>query len=359
MQFGILVADYFLFAATFSFSLKFLADRRDPLKVMSYGVAISSFGSIMIAVASGRYVLFLVWLSICGLAAGIIQPATNAFLSREIHQNKQGIAFGIKQSGTPASTLLGGLALPLVALTIGWQFSYVCAFCLGVACLTLLLIKLYRKRINTTDIVSKEAQTSSSAIRIKTRMTGLTLITFGIGLGSGTANTYGAFFVSTNIKAGFNPKLIGYLFAISSVLNLITRVILGNFADRNKDGKFPSVLNWVVIMFFIGSFGYLFQLVHNIIFVTVGSLLAAILGWGWPGLTNLAIVRRFPTLAHRATGISQAGVFLGAMAGPIIFGAVDSNISTNVAWTVNFMFAILAAVTIAFGKKRLYKSTVN
>ncbi len=62
---------------------------------------------------------------------------------------------------------------------------------------------------------------------------------------------------------------------------------------------------------------------------------------------------------HRATGISQAGVFLGAMAGPIIFGAVDSNISTNVAWTVNFMFAILAAVTIAFGKKRLYKSTVN
>ena len=89
---------------------------------MSYGVAISSFGSIMIAVASGRYVLFLVWLSICGLAAGIIQPATNAFLSREIHQNKQGIAFGIKQSGTPASTLLGGLALPLVALTIGWQF---------------------------------------------------------------------------------------------------------------------------------------------------------------------------------------------------------------------------------------------
>lgn len=359
VQLGILVADYFLFAAASSFGFKFLTDTRPPLKVMSYGLCTTSVGTLLIAIDARHFYLFLIWLAICGVAAGIIQPATNAFLSQEINQSKQGIAFGIKQSGTPASTLLGGLALPLIALTIGWEFAYALAFILSLLCLILILIKVVMGKSQSVIPISKSEMTLRVGQKFKTQMSGLTLVTVGIGLGSGTANTYGAFFVSSNIKAGFNPKFIGYLFAFSSVMNLITRVILGNKADRKHLNKYPMVLNWVAVMFLVGSIGYLLQMFHNIALITFGSLTAAILGWGWPGLTNLAVVRRFPEFAHRATGISQSGVFLGAMAGPMVFGILDSNVSTKLAWAVNCGLALLAGLTIFLGNKRLNEKGVN
>src|SRR5690606_19508698 len=38
---------------------------------------------------------------------------------------RQGIAFGIKQSAIPLATLLGGIAVPAITLSVGWRWTYV------------------------------------------------------------------------------------------------------------------------------------------------------------------------------------------------------------------------------------------
>jgi MFS family permease len=351
---GELVATYFLFAGLSSFTLKSLADNRSPLIVMLYGLSVSSVGTLLIAIFAYNFMLFLIWLSICGIAAGIIQPATNAFLSDEIVKTRQGLAFGVKQSATPASTLLGGLALPLIALTVGWQYSYLIAFFMGLICISFIVANIHKNSRISYPVNSSIKADKDSKSELRHHRGALIMLTFGFALGSATANTYGAFFVSETVKAGFNPKVIGYVFAASSVTNLIIRVVFGNFADKKQNNKFPNVLNWVIIMLAVGSVGYLFFLTHNIVTISVGSFLAALLGWGWPGLTNLAVVRRFPEVAHRATGVTQTGVYFGAVLGPIIFGFLDANFSADLAWSVNFIMAIAAAVTIFVGKTYLY-----
>ena len=46
------------------------------------------------------------------------------------------------------------------------------------------------------------------------------------------------------------------------------------------------------------------------------------LGWAWPGLFNLSVIRNNPSAPGAATGISQIGVFIGAAAGPALGGVI-------------------------------------
>ncbi len=54
-----------------------------------------------------------------GLSNGFGQPASNALIAAAVPPHHQGVAYGAKQAAIPLSTLLGGLALPLVALPFG------------------------------------------------------------------------------------------------------------------------------------------------------------------------------------------------------------------------------------------------
>ena len=54
----------------------------------------------------------------------LAQPAANLLLARAVPADRQGLAFGIKQSAIPAAAMLGGLAVPSIALTWGWRWAF-------------------------------------------------------------------------------------------------------------------------------------------------------------------------------------------------------------------------------------------
>ena len=64
----------------------------------------------------------------------------------------------------------------------------------------------------------------------------------------------------------------------------------------------------------------------------VGALVAFALGWGWPGLFNLAVVDRNREAPGSATGVSQTGIYVGAAAGPAAFGALAHTAGYGTAW---------------------------
>ena len=64
----------------------------------------------------------------------------------------------------------------------------------------------------------------------------------------------------------------------------------------------------------------------------LGALVAFTLGWGWPGLFNLAVVDRNRETPGSASGVSQTGIYVGAALGPAAFGALRRVPGYGTAW---------------------------
>jgi predicted MFS family arabinose efflux permease len=77
-----------------------------------------------------------------------------------------------------------------------------------------------------------------------------------------------------------------------------------------------------------------------------GSVLAFTLGWGWPGLFNLAVVDSNRETPGSATGVSQTGIYVGAGAGPAAFGVLYAQAGHEVAWLVVAAMTLLATAVM-------------
>jgi MFS family permease len=75
--------------------------------------------------------------------------------------------------------------------------------------------------------------------------------------------------------------------------------------------------------------------------------------WAWPGLFNLAIVRNNPVAPGAATGITQTGTYVGAVAGPVLFGVAADQLGFGWAWLGSAAVTLVAAATIVRGRRLL------
>jgi predicted MFS family arabinose efflux permease len=102
-----------------------------------------------------------------------------------------------------------------------------------------------------------------------------------------------------------------------------------------------------------GAAGYALLATGRAAFVAPGGLVCFCVGWSWPGLFNLAIVRNNPGAPGAATGITQTGTYLGAVAGPLLFGVAVDRWSYGPAWLGAGAVSLLAAAAVATGRRAL------
>jgi MFS family permease len=98
-----------------------LSERTGALRAMRYSVLVTAACLLTAALLANSLVVLFLCLAIAGLANAVVQPATNLFMADQVPMERQGLAFGIKQSAIPGAVLLSGLALPLLALPLGWR----------------------------------------------------------------------------------------------------------------------------------------------------------------------------------------------------------------------------------------------
>jgi hypothetical protein len=75
----------------------------------------------------------------------------------------------------------------------------------------------------------------------------------------------------------------------------------------------------------------------------LGALVAFTLGWGWPGLFNLAVVDSHRETPGSASGVSQTGIYAGAAGGPAAFGALAAGAGYGTAWAAVAVTTLLSA----------------
>ena len=332
---GAAISIFFAVAALGSPPLGRLGDRLGGRKAMRAG-------ALMAATALGSIALFArSWPSLAacmvlgGLGNGLLQPAVNLFLARRIEADRQGLVFGIKQAAIPASIALSGLSVPLIALTLGWRYTF------GLAALAALLIAL---AIPREALAPDRRVDPGPDVGLSVR----TLVFLGTAgaLAAMSGNALGAFHTASSVEGGLGEGAAGLLLAAGSSASLATRVVAGWLADRFRWDGFRQV----TILLVAGAGGFALLAAQTPVALVIGTMLAFAAGWGWPGLFNYAVVARNRRAVAAATGITQGGVYVGASVGPVAFGLLAGGVSYEVAWITTAIFALAAGTLVAIAR---------
>jgi predicted MFS family arabinose efflux permease len=256
-------------------------------------------------------------------------------MADQVRLDRQGLAFGIKQAAIPAAVLVSGLALPLLALPLGWRptFAICAAGVLGVT------LAIRRSAPRFAPVPQRDPPPRPNRSLLVTAV--------GAALASAGPNSLGAYLVASAVDVGIEEGVAGLLAAAGSGASLLARVALGEGADRRGDYGFAAVVALLVT----GSLGFALLATGEAAPFVAGVFVAFALGWGWPGLFNLAVVDLNRNAPGAATGVTQSGIYVGAAAGPAAYGLVSAELGYSAAWAASGALCLAAAVAFVFASR--------
>ncbi len=337
---GLAVALYRLAGAVSSPILGRRADRigaTRSLRIATAGAAIASLG---IAVATANTLMLTAWLMLAGCAGALAQPAANRLLAVGIDSRRLGTAFGIKQSAPPASSTLAGLAVPLVAVTVGWRWAFVAAALLA-AGLSLGLRPVPRAPRDTAGAPGPD--------RVADRVT-ILVLAVAFGLGTSVSSSVTTFFVLGMVGRGTSEVQAGTLLAIAGTAAIAVRIVAGMMADRSIGNH----LRRCAFLAGVGAIGVAVLAFADTAPVQGVAVILALGGiWGFNGVFWFALIDAFPRSPGRITGAVSPGALLGSTIGPILFGLLAESAGYEVGFTVFSVIAVVTAGALLVGDRRL------
>ncbi len=313
------------------------ADRIGPRKAIYLGMTMSSVALLGLGLFTSNWGTLVVFLALGGTSIAFTDPGLAILISRNIPVPRQGLAFGIKEASIPAATLVAGLAVPTIALTVGWRWS----FLLGLVPLTLILVLLPRIHVGEAPPVITRPGGGPSATNGPPR-SALLIATVAGGLGIAAASGVGIFLTDSAVAMGVGPAAAGVLLAVGSVAGIVARISFGVLADRRGGTQFRLIAGMLAVgavAMMIGATGVPVLLVV----ATIGGFAA---GWAWTGIFFLSLVRSYPGRPGAVAGIATAGLAIGNGVGPVLFGLTADTWSYGAAWLGAAAVAALAAATM-------------
>ncbi|MDA8062258.1 MAG: MFS transporter [Actinomycetota bacterium] len=360
---GIAIASFFGASAICSATFGALAERAGSTVLMRIAAGVSLVALCGVALFAHHLWSLAAFLAVGGVGNGAMQPAVNQLLTRAVRRERQGLAFGVKQAAIPASTLLSGLAVPVLALTFGWRAAFLVAGALALAVLVGISVLGSRLGGTTPAPIHRQgprgATDGSSLSGLFARP--LLVLAAAMAMAVAASNAMGAFVVPSAVAHGVAPGLAGLLAALGSITGLTARVTLGWRADTSPNHGLVAAhrhLRTVSVLLALGVLGYLALASGSLALLVPGTLLAFGAGWGYNGLFNLAVVRAYPSSPARATGITQVGTYIGGMVGPLGFGLLVDHQGYDLAWVLCGAVAAAGAGVFVIGRRYLARSTV-
>lgn len=287
------------------------------------------------------FVLFLV----AGLGNAVAQPSANLAIIRGVPSARQGFAFGMKQAAVPAGSVLAGFAVPLIGLTVGWRYAFIAS--------AVLIILIATAAPWTTR---GPLGMSGGALRIRAVLGDqvLLLMTLANYTSAMGLNALFAFLVEASVERGIEPATAGLLLSLAGALGAASRLIVGWISDRftrTPQGMLLETATYAAIgatgMFVLGRLG------TTVPAIAVGLLLASGFGFAWSGQFNLVVTRVWRTTPAAATGVTQTGLWVGGMLGPLLFGYVAANVSYTLAFFIGGGFMTLTPCFLLLARRRL------
>lgn len=376
---GGLVAFGWVAASLASTAMGRLAEQVGGGRALRLAALINAVAMLLIAAVGRSWPVLVALVVFGGLGNAMAQPAANILTARTIPLDRQGIAFGIKQSAIPLATLLGGLAVPVITLSVGWRWSYVAGAVLAAGAAALVVTEGARAGADdpvdagalglveamedaaarvgpdhdVSEVLLEEPVAAWEPGRVaRRRRPPLILLAMGVGLGASAAGALSQFLVSGGVAAGLAEGAAGLLLSLGSGVGIASRLVVGARADRRPGDQLATV----VTMMLVGSIAYAALGLGAPVAYVLATPVAFGLGWAWPGLFNLSVVREYPEAPGAATGITQTGTYLGAGLGPLLVGVVVDRWSFAVAWPVSAALLVGGAALMLVGRRAVRAS---
>ena len=327
---GLVYASYFTAAALLSAPLARVSERTSPEWSLRIGTVIYIASFLGIATLATSPATLSAFIALAGLGTALTRTASSVLVARNVEPRRQGLAFGLKHSSIPVGTLLAGLSVPAIALTVGWHWAYVSAAALTAAVL------LAIPRSSGSWVPDREDGRADMSRGL------LIFAAVSFGLGSSAAASLGAYTVSTVVASGMDEGAAGILVAVGSVFGLSSRLLVGHWSDRRR-GSQLDLVSWMLA---VGGVGFLMlgSVTDWVMILAVPIAFAT--GWAWLGSYNLAMVRLNPIAPGPAVGITQTGAFVGAIIGPAGLGFLAQKYSFTAVWVAAAIASFAAAMII-------------
>ncbi len=255
------------------------------------------------------------WLLLAAALSGVGQaggnPSTNKLISHHVEPGRRGLVTGLKQSGVQFGTFLGGLLLPIGAISLGWRptVALTAAFPLGVAGYALMSVP--RDPLGERHAPQRPARGVLAGI--------LPLAAYGFLLGAGGSAIFAFISLFGQEELGVSNVTGGRVVALMGVCGVVGRIAWGRAAERTL-GTVPA-LRWVSAL----------AVAAAVVLATAESwgepalwVAAAVTGFSasaWNSVGMLAVIQQSPVAtAGRASGVVLAGFLTGLGAGAPLFG---------------------------------------
>ncbi len=333
---GVVIGVFFGSAAIASVPAGRLAERIGWAPSLRIAALLASVAMAAIALLAHSAWALLWWCGIGGLASALAHPASNLAVARCAPVQRRGFVFGVKHAAVPASTMLGGLAVPSLALTMGWRWAFVAGALLGVT--ALLLVPHPAPPAGGEREIAPEAPAPPRPMQRRL----LLMLAVAVGLGVGGIDALASFIVSYAVEIGIPEGTAGLVLAAGSIAGIVTRIVTGFSIDR----RVRSDLSAVVALLLAGAGGIALLTLDGLLAFYVGGLIAFVGCWGWSGLFTFAVVRDHEHSPAAATAVTQAGKLVGAGLGPLAFGLLVDARSYESAWWATTGVLVLSAATM-------------
>ncbi len=287
--------------------------------------------------------MLAIFYAVAGVGSALGQIASNLAVARCVDPSRQGLVFGLRHAAVPTAAILAGLAVPTIALTVGWRWG----FRAGVLLALLAALSIPRHGEVHTINPPPEPETGRPH-RLQTPRSLLIVLAVAVGLGTGGVDTVASFIVSFSVAEGVGESTAGLLLAIGSGCGLAARIVGGWLIDRNQHADLTAV----AAMMAVGLSGVLLLNLGGMPGLYLGAAIAFTAGWGWAGLFTFAVVKDNPEAPALASGITQTGKYLGAALGPPIFGFLADRVSFTTAWWFTTSVLALAVVLILYVRNK-------
>lgn len=317
-----------------------MVDRIGPTAALRRSAAIAMGAALWLALMARDLPTLLIGMVAGGLATVIAQPAANSLLMRRIPTRRRATAFGIKQTSPPVSGMLAGVAVPLVALTVGWRW----AFGLVAVGAAILMITLH---VGGREGGSAPAQPRAGAQLGDRRLLVLLMVAFA--LADVTNNTATVFYVDSAVRAGTAPGLAGGVLAAASLTAVVTRLIAGVVADRMVRGH----LRLCSGLLLIGAVGTALLATGDPTLMIPGAVLSFGGTWGFNGVFWFTVVSAYAHAPGRITGVLGPAGLIGSSLTPALFGAMADGVGFRTVWLAITATAILASIAMEVADREL------
>ncbi|MEU4680481.1 MFS transporter [Micromonospora sp. NPDC023737] len=300
-------------------------------------------GAAMVAVSMSHSLVPLVLgVGLAGMAVATSNPATNLAVAGTVTVGRQGLVVGAKQSGVQASQLLAGLALPGLAVMLGWRVAIL-------LCGVLAVLGFAATRWVVGPAAPRAARAGVPRAAMDPSVWWLTIYALVTGAAIQATNVYLPLYAHDVL--GHSVSEAGLVSATLGGTGVLARLVWGRVMDRILDT--PSLLTGLAVLTGVGLAVCGLAAAVSGLMVWVGAAIFGASALAANVVIMMTVVRNAPSgSVGRATGWTSLGLYAGFMVGPLTFGMfVDSPAGYGGAWSYLCALTVVLVVITACWKR--------